>query len=455
MRYEWFIARRYLHPQGGATFIFHLTLISIAGVALGVASLITVLSVMNGFANDLRTKILEGRSHIVMNYYDGLDNFESVLPVFSSIDNVAACSPVIIKWGMLFPTDFRHYTQNAVNFVGIDPAYEAAVTHLDEKIIAGSLDALTEAPAQSSTAGAMKITELQNLKVEADTTPGILIGKELASYLFGVTENDGQTKPDAFERVLGMRITLITIPNESETISMGVTQSAIFKVVGVFESGHYEFDSAWVYISIPSAQYLLDIPGKVTHIEFRLDDHSQTKTDETNEMIYSLNRENVGARGYAETWMRMNRTFFNALEYEKMTMNYILKIIILVATFNIIATLFMVVTEKTRDIGLLRAVGAGRRNIMKIFLILGILVGTIGAMFGVIGGYGVCTFLQQFPPELPGDGQIYYLKYLPCEMEIFDFLGASLYTMLVSFLASIYPAIRASRFLPVEALRFS
>jgi lipoprotein-releasing system permease protein len=136
-------------------------------------------------------------------------------------------------------------------------------------------------------------------------------------------------------------------------------------------------------------------------------------------------------------------------------MNYILKIIILVATFKIIATLFMVVTEKTRDIGLLRAVGAGRRNILKIFLTLGVLVGLIGASLGVLGGFTICTILQMFPPELPGEGRIYYLKYLPCEMEVMDFISVAGYTFVVSFLASIYPAVRAARLSPVDALRFS
>ncbi len=453
MRYEWFIAKRYLHPRGGATFIFHLTLISIAGVALGVASLITVLSVMNGFANDLRSKILEGRSHIVMKYFEGLEDYRSYLPLFSSVDNVAACSPVIMKWGMLFPTDFHHYTQNAVYFFGVDPTLESQVTHIDQKIIAGSMENLQEPLQETDNKEPIQITELADMASPRETAPGIVIGRELATFLFSVPETEDNQK--AFEKVLGMRITLITVPNESESITMGATKSAIFKVVGVFESGHYEFDSSWVYISISSAQYLLDIPGQVTDIHFRLNDHTKQKTTETWKQIYEINRRHIETRGYAETWMQMNKTFFNALEIEKLTMNYILKIIILVATFNIIATLFMVVTEKTRDIGLLRAVGAGRRNIMRIFLLLGIFVGTIGAVIGVIGGFGICTLIQWFPPELPGEGQIYYLKYLPCEMEWMDFLGAALYTMLVSFLASIYPAVRASRLIPVEALRFS
>ena len=151
----------------------------------------------------------------------------------------------------------------------------------------------------------------------------------------------------------------------------------------------------------------------------------------------------------------MNKIFFDALKIEKRTMDLILKIIILVATFNIIATLFMVVMEKTRDIGLLRAMGAGRKNVMLIFILLGIIVGTMGASLGVGLGYAVCRFIQIFQIEMPGDNSIYYLKYVPCHMEIWDFLWVCVYTVTVSFLASIYPAVRASRLAPVDALRFS
>ena len=448
MRYEWFIAKRYLRPQGGATFIFHLTLISMAGVALGVTSLITVLSVMNGFGNDLRAKILQGRSHIVLKYTNGLQNYEQILPAFAAIENVEAYSPVILNWGMLIPTELPGGGHYPVSLIGIDPKREIAVTQIDKKLIAGTLVPLSDDGSESSDNQKVKITEVQPKRIH-----GILIGKELANSLFGIPDSE-EKKEKVYEAVLGQHVTLITVPDDRESLSMDWKENLDFQVVGVFDSGHYEFDSTWVYISIPDAQSLFHLAGAVTDIQFRLKDHSQEATLETRKEIYTVNRERVGT-GYPETWMEMNRTFFNALTIEKRTMNYILKIIILVATFNIIATLFMVVTEKTRDIGLLRAVGAGRWNILKLFLLLGILVGTIGAVLGVAGGFSLCKIIQWFPPELPGEGQIYYLKYLPCEMEWTDFIGVALYTLLVSFLASLYPAIRASRLIPIEALRFS
>ncbi|HOL95565.1 MAG TPA: ABC transporter permease [bacterium] len=450
MRYEWFVAKRYLRPQGGATFIFHLTLISTAGVALGVASLITVLSVMNGFGNYLRSKILQVRSHIVFYYdnYGGIGNYDQVLSEFAKIPNVAACSPTIKEWGFLYPVESR--IPYAVNFVGIDPDYEIQVTALDQFMIAGSLDGLREERRPPASGRKVKITELAQAKKH-----GILIGKELAAAMFHIGEAEGETKEQAYSRALGRRINLITLRHDTDTISLEQTSTDQFVVEGVFESGHYEYDSTLVYISLPAAQTLLGLGNRVTEIQFRLRDHSIPQTNLTGLEIFKKNQELLGGAGYGQTWMSMNQTFFQALDIEKRTMDYILKIIILVATFNIIATLFMVVTEKTRDIGLLRAIGAGRKNIMLIFIFLGLIVGALGAGLGVLGGFSICTFLQMFPPELPGEGRVYYLKYLPCEMELMDFVWVSVYTLVVSFLASIYPAVRAARFTPVDALRFS
>ncbi len=450
MRYEWFVAKRYLRPQGGATFIFHLTLISTVGVALGVASLITVLSVMNGFGNYLRSKILQVRSHIVFYYdnYGGIGNYDQVLSEFAKIPNVAACSPTIKEWGFLYPVSSR--IPFAVNFVGIDPDYETKVTGLEQFMITGSLDGLRREKRPPESGRKVKITELAQSKKH-----GIVIGKELATAMFHIGEVEGESKAQSYNRALGQRINLITLRQDTDTVSLDQTSTDQFVVEGVFESGHYEYDSTMVYISIPAAQTLLGLEDHITEIQFRLYDYSIDKTNRTGLDIYNKNQELLGRVGYGQTWMSMNQTFFQALDIEKRTMDYILKIIILVATFNIIATLFMVVTEKTRDIGLLRAIGAGRKNIMLIFILLGLIVGALGAGLGVAGGFSICKVLQMFPPEMPGEGRVYYLKYLPCEMDIMDFVWVSVYTLIVSFLASIYPAVRAARFTPVDALRFS
>ncbi|MDX9752952.1 MAG: ABC transporter permease [bacterium] len=452
MRYELFIAKRYLRPQGGATFIFHLTVISMTGVALGVAALITVLSVMNGFANDIRSKILLGQSHIILKYWDGLANYETLLSSFATIPNVRACSPIIQSWGALYPTDYTSREPFFINFVGIDPDLEPPVTGIEEKIIAGSLDGFRQEMEKKDPGKTVKITDVAPSK-----PAGILIGKELAASMFGIYEPANLTKAEKnqlYQSVLGQRLTLISVPDQTESLTTGITRDKIFVIEGIFESGYYQYDFSWVYMSLPAAQYLLELPEQITQIQFRLHNYTEAATEKTYETLFTANKSLAG-HGAPQTWMQFNSTFFEALLIEKITMRYILMIIIFVATFNIIATLFMVVTEKTRDIGLLRAIGAGRRNILFIFIFLGLIIGAIGAGFGVAGGFFLCKIIQWFPIQMPGGGQIYYVKYLPCEMEAIDFITVSLYTMTVSFLASLYPAFRASRLVPVEALRFN
>lgn len=460
MRYEWFIAKRYLKPQGGATFIFHLTVISLVGIALGVTSLITVLSVMNGFGNYLRSIMIQVSSHIVMNYENigGIKNVDEVLNQLSEIPNVAACSPIIQYWGMIHRTDYPGTAPQLITFVGIDPDRESQVNGLDTDMIAGGLEGLKKEKRVAESDKKVKLTDLLAKKEEKEM-PGIIIGKEMAynyySYYIGeVTDEGSQT--EAYQNVIGQRLTLMTIPYGGDSVTEGKPVERTFIIEGVFETGHLTYDTGLVYISLLSSQVLLQIPeGRISSIQFRLVDYSSQATDKTFGDILQKNNELFDKHCGGTTWMTQNQTFFQALDYEKRTMNYILRIIILVATFNIIATLFMIVTQKTRDIGLLRAIGAKRKNVMAIFILLGLIVGALGVIFGVAGGLTTCTIIKLFPPEMPGKGEVYYLKYLPCEMELMDFIWVSLYTMVVSFLASIYPAVRASRFIPVDALRFS
>ncbi len=458
MRYEWFIAKRYLKPQGGATFIFHLTIISMVGVALGVASLITVLSVMNGFGSYLRSIMIQVGSHIVMNYepIGGLQNVDQVMEELSKIPNVAACSPMMQSWGMIQRTDYTDGTPHMITFMGIEPDRETQVTGLGEKLVVGTLDGLKQEKRLPTSENKVSLTELLENRGNSEKFPGIVIGKEMAYLFFGTEEIEGVTQEETYRRVLGQRLTLWTLPSGVDSVTEAKPTERTFVVEGIFDTGHYDYDSSLVFISILSAQVLLEVPeGRVNSIQFKLIDHSRTATEQTYQALSEQNDKLLGWRGYGSTWMDQHSVFFQALDYEKRTMDYILKIIILVATFNIIATLFMVVTEKTRDIGLLRAIGAGRKNVMVIFIMLGLIVGALGVFFGMAGGLTLCSIIKAFPPELPGDGKIYYLKYLPCEMQLMDFVWVSIYTMIVSFLASIYPAVRASRFIPVEALRFS
>lgn len=450
MRYEWFIAKRYLRPQGGATFIFHLTLISMIGVALGVASLVVVLSVMNGFAYDVRSKILEGISHVIIKYDHGIADYEKQLPQFAEIKNVKAVSPAIIDAGALYVTDARDPNQMFVTFLGIDPDLD--VSNIKSKIKHGSIGPLRKTE-ESQSDEMVSLDQLEEESKQED--PGIIIGSELAASLFGLYKLDSSIEDDMLQQVIGRRLTLITVPKMTDTFTTGVVQKLIFRIDGVFETNNYEFDSSWVYMSIPSAQFLLNLDNRITLLQFMLNDFSEEKTEETWTDIYNFNRRMNGGVGFVQTWKDMRSAYFEAIKMEKVTMTIILRIIILVATFNIIATLFMVVTEKTQDIGLLRAIGAGRKNILMLFLSLGTLIGFIGVIAGLLIGYALCIFIQVYPIELPGGNSVYVLRYIPCKPELMDFMWVMFYTFLISLLASIYPAFRASRAVIVDSLRFS
>lgn len=445
MRYEWFIAKRYLRPQGGATFIFHLTLFSIGAVGLGVAALITVLSVMNGFGNDVRGKIIGSSSHIQVNLERNGPYDPSLIEQYKQIPNIEACAPVVLCNGLLYRTDFAKAKIPIFAF-GIEPSLEKDVTQLDQKLLMGELDSL-EPPPLNSHGGLVDITSLQSNDI-----PGIFIGKELAAKLFGVYARDGEDK-SVYNSLYGQRVTLVTLPTEEISVTLMKPEMKHFRIVGVFDTGYYEYDLTWVYIAIRDAQGLTGTVDEISAMQIRLKNADENSTIQTENLLYQKNNE-LGIFGGIKSWMNMNEVFFEALKIEKLTMDLILKIIILVATFNIIATIFMIVMAKTRDIGLLRAIGSSRRSVLSVFLLVGIYIGIIGTALGIACGYGLCSIIQVYPIQLPGAGQVYNLKYLPCDMQIHDFLGVTVYTIVISFLAAIYPAIRASRLHPVEALRF-
>lgn len=462
MRYEWFIAKRYLKPEGRVTFIFIIALLSMVGVALGVAALIVVLSVMNGFATDLRVKILGGVSHLVYSAYAGssLPDSPDLPSLFLKDTNVEAAAPLIDNFGLAQVeknVDKRSY---AVAVRGIDPAYENLVTDLGSKIIAGSTDRLLRRkPPLEDNAGYIPIIEATETEI-----PGILIGKELARYFFDIYTPRRASKGEearAMETALGRTIIVTAPPQRSDSPEGSRPRNRTLEVVGVFSTGHYDFDLTWVYVSIPTAQYLYSLPGRIDAVMMRLRDYSENATWETAERVrvlaesYNLDRPTEERlEGGPRTWMDINRTFFEALVIEKRVMAYILRIIILVATFNILTTLFMVGMVKTRDIGLLRAVGATKSGILRIFLMLGCFIGSIGVSAGLAVGLGICEFIRRVGIQLPGEGQIYYLQYLPVRIEWGDIAGVVLYTLGVSLITSLFPAYWAARQQPVDSLRY-
>ncbi len=421
MSYELFVSLRQLKAKRTQKFISLNTWISIGGVALGVMALIVVIAVMSGFGKDLRDKILGTNSHVVVTNISqtGMKDYESVIEKAGLTEGVNAAAPFILKPVML------NYAGNAIGVVvrGVDPARVAKVSDLEKNLVQGSLEMLGSPKKASGKPG----------------REGIILGKELAHRL-GVQIDDALSMVAPASRVTPMGL---------------VPKIKLFWVVGFFESGMFEYDSNLAFISITSAQKFFSMKGKVSGIEIRVNDIGQA--DRIAEEIQS----SLGFPYYARDWMRMNKNLFSALRLEKIVMFIILILIILVAAFNIVSTLFMVVMEKTKEIAILKSMGASRSSIMKIFSFQGLIIGVTGTVLGCISGFAIVPNLNEIVglienlfgiTAFPSD--VYYLDKLPSEIQYFDSFLIVVFSIIICFVASLYPAWRASRLDPVEGLRY-
>ncbi|MBW2392076.1 MAG: lipoprotein-releasing ABC transporter permease subunit [Deltaproteobacteria bacterium] len=413
MSYEMFIGLRYLRAKRKQTFVSLITLISIAGVMVGVTALIVVIAVMNGFKEDLRDKILGVTSHVVISRFDGnISKYQEVRAKVEEVSGVNAATPFIYTQVMI---SSRKAISGAV-LRGIEPKTASKVINLPKNLRAGSLEEL----------------EAENKPEGMRSTPGIILGNELA-------RNIGASR--------GEPVTVIS-PLGRLTPLGRVPRSQTFRVAGIFDSGMYEYDSTIAYVSLWAAQRFLGIGDRVTGIEVRVDD-----IYEADRVARAIGKALGGYPYWSRDWMRMNKNLFSALKLEKIVMFIILTLIILVAAFNIVGTLIMVVIEKTRDIAILKSMGATRRSIMKIFLIEGAVIGLVGTLLGLLGGYTLCTLLATYKfIELPSD--VYYISTLPVKMNPLDVALIALAAIVITLAASVYPAWQASRFDPAEAIRY-
>ncbi|MBM2838695.1 MAG: lipoprotein-releasing transporter permease subunit [Deltaproteobacteria bacterium] len=410
--YELFIGLRYLKAKRKQTFISIITFISMAGVMVGVMALVIVLSVMAGFQEDLRAKILGTTSHIlVMKFGKGMENADEVINKVKAVPHVVAASPFIYNQVML--TSETGVSGAVVR--GIEPETAITVTDIAKNIKEGNLSAVSQ-----------KKKDKNGIEV-----PGAVIGKELARNL-GL--------------FLGDYINVIS-PLGTVTPMGMVPKVKRFQIEGVFDSGMYEYDSSLIYVSLKEAQSFFELGNMVTGIEVRTDDIYRAR---------EIGKEIQGSLGYpfwTRDWIEMNKNLFAALKLEKIAMFVILALIVLVAAFNIISTLIMVVMEKQKDIAILKAMGATSRSIMKIFVIEGTVIGTVGTALGLFGGYVSCFLLAKYKfIELPGD--VYYISTLPVKMEPMTLLIVSVAALGISFIATIYPAYQAARLDPAVALRY-
>ncbi|MFV2004281.1 MAG: lipoprotein-releasing ABC transporter permease subunit [Gammaproteobacteria bacterium] len=409
---ELFIGLRYIRAKRKNHFVSFIAFISIAGVALGVFALIVVLSVMNGFGNELRDRTLSMTSHATISGYDGyLQDWPAVLEKAEKNAQVVAAAPYIRKEVML--TNGRRVSGSLVR--GIKPEMESQVSMVESKMISGSL---------------------------FDLKPGdygIVLGRELANTL-GVYEGD--------------RVTVIT-PQANITAVGVMPRLRRFRVVGVFEVGMHQFDSAMAYIHLEDAAKLFNYKSKVNGVRLKL-----TDLFEAPRITHEIEKE-FGDDYWVKDWSKQHKNFFRALKTEKTVMFVILLLMVSVAALNIVSTLMMTVTDKESDIAILRALGMRPSSIMIIFIIQGAFIGLFGTLIGTGAGvpvalnvFEIVSWLEQvFSTDfLPSD--VYYISDISADVRVSEVITYALSAFSVTILATIYPAWRASRTLPAEALRY-
>jgi len=415
MTTELFIALRYLRSRRKSRFISLITWISVGGIALGVAALLTVIAVMTGFEEDLRDKILSTNAHIVVLSHDpaGVTDIEGALEEIDATPGVVGAAPFILSQVMLT-------TPRGVSGVvlhGIDPARIDRVAELSQNMVEGSVAALAESPA---------VIEGDQLR------PGIILGRELARTIGAY---------------LGDDVSMVSPMGDPSPMGGIIPKIRVFRVAGIFETGMYEYDNTLAYVSIEAAQDFLHMGAAVTGIAVKTVDFFHA-----GEIAAAL-QERLGFPYWTRDWIDMNRNLFSALKLEKITMFLILTLIVLVAAFNIVSGLIMTVMEKGREIAILRSMGATRRFVRRIFLWQGLIIGLTGTAVGLAIGLILCTVLQHWHfIELPGD--VYYFTTLPVEVRWGDFGLVTLAAVALSFLATLFPSWQAARLDPVEALRY-
>jgi lipoprotein-releasing system permease protein len=400
------IAARYLRTRRQSAFITLLTGISVAGVAVGVTALLTVLAVMNGFENEIQTRIAGTDAHVVLlgDSQAGILAGDSLAARAAREPGVVGAAPFAYAKAMVI----RAGRAEGLVVKGVDLARERRVTTVAHNIT----------PALDSIPG-------------GGPFPGIVLGGELAAHI-GAAVGD----------------TVVLASLAADRSAMGYAPKLRrFLVVGLFSSGLYTYDSSFGFTSIPAAQDFFDLGSAVTGIEVRLADMFDAPRASAR-LLRAIGEPGL----HVNNWIELNRNLFTWMKLEKTVMFVILALIVLVAAFNIVSTLFMVVLEKRRDIGVLKALGASRSVIMQVFLCEGLLIGGLGTAAGSLLGWGLIDVLRRYPfVRLPGD--VYFIERLPVRPELADFAAVILAAFSLCLVAALYPAWRASLLDPVEAIR--
>ncbi len=406
--YEIFIAKRYLKSGRRSRFVSAITYISVGGVAVGVAALVIVLSLMNGFAGEVRTKLVGMDAHLRVIKFHGAEitRSQEIVSMLRGFPHVVGVSPSIYSEGLVM----SKRGAAGVRIKGVDESTIDQVSDIRRNIIYGEM----------------------YVGNADDGTGSIVMGNMLADRL-DVSVNDE---------------VYVLSPASLDLSSAFLTPKMTkFIVTGIFETGMFDFDFSFVIMSIESARKVTGIDDGVSWIELKLDDLYLAKP------LSKAVSDSLGYPYYALSWMDINRHLFNWMTLEKWASFIVLCLIVIVAAFNIASTLIMAVMEKTRDIGILKSMGATPGSIRKIFVFQGLAVGISGTIAGCVLGYIICWVQNNFKViSLPPD--IYMISAVPMDMRAFDFLWISAAAICISLLASLYPASKAASLDPVQAIRY-
>lgn len=407
MNFEWFVAKRYLRSPNRPAVLRLITAFSILGVAAGVATLVVALAMNSGFRETLQDRLLGVTAHISLTRPGpgGIPNYQELMDKLQRTPGVKSVTPAIYQTVLMSLGG----QARGVVVKGIDPPLEEKSDEALQKLSAGKLDFSTD----------------------ADGIDGLMVGKQLAE--------EWQVQP-------GDYVTL-TSPQGRLTPFGLMPRSRRFRIAGVFDSGFYDYDENWCFVTLPAAQSLAGASDIVNVLEFRLD------RPELAPQIAKEIAHDVGPGFSTATWMEENRALFRALRLEKLVTAIFIGLITFVAGLNILVVLSMTVTDKARDIAVLLSIGTRREQVRRIFLLLGIAIGASGTILGLIAGY-LFTWIAGTYRLIPLDPQVYAVPYVPFHPSLFDGLWIAAAAMGIAIFATILPAREASRLMPVEILRF-
>jgi lipoprotein-releasing system permease protein len=403
--FELFVALRYLLARRKQAFISLISLISVLGVAVGVMALLIALALMTGLQGELRDRIVGSAAHVYVFKVGGVTDTESDMKRLLAVPRVRGAAPVVVGKAMISSGE----TDGFIDVKGIDPALEKTVTQLGNAMRAGSLEALNRGP---------------------DDIPGILIGVDLAQVL-GVRVGDD--------------VQLIS-PRETLSPVGPVFRRRNFRVVGIFSLGLYQFDSESAFIRLDVAKRVFGEDAAV-FIELRVDD--MFKSREVVEAVY----KQFGPEYRPQEWSDMNKSLFSALWLEKMAISITIGLIVMVAALNIVASLILLVMEKSRDIGILKTMGSPASSIRRIFMLQGLIIGMVGTTAGAVFGSVLIYILDRYQLiSVPVD--VYQISYIPFKLQPLDFAVVVASAIAICFVATIYPSRQAAKLDPAQALRY-